>query len=511
MTIRTRLTLQFILLTATIFLTALVFIHRRFSQQVDDEFYTLLESKARMTGEMVLRHEESLLPIVLPMERPTLPSTGNTRIFDGKLRCVFALNPAADFLEEKILQNLAEMGSCRFKEGDRFAFGVTLRSASGNSYLVVADDRPDYSRLGELRNILLLSFFLLMAAVATGGWFYAGQALRPVSRIVETVDGILPSDLSGRLEADNQHDEISHLAATFNRLLDRIEGAFRLQRSFISNVSHELKNPLAAMDAQLQLARSKERSKEEYATLVASLHDDVQELSETSNKLLQLAKVNSDGRGIPFTEVRLDELLYESRASLLKTRPEATVLIEITDLPENPDQLCAQGNEPLLRTALLNLLDNGCKFSPDNRVDAAISFGPTGLPEIRISNRGDAIPAEELPHLFEPFFRSSKHIAVRGSGVGLSLVESILKLHGAAISVTSTAGEGTVFLIKFPENGPNAPHSLARVSDPMRPGSRVPEADLRPAQTAGRSERCKRDASGRRPARAASLFWPRTC
>lgn len=449
MNIRARLTLQFILLTAGIFLTALLFIHRQFEQHVEAEFFALLESKARMTGEMVLSHEEDLSPITLPPEAAALPSTGNIAIFDKKFQCVFTLNRSERFLDDETLEKLQESGGGRLKCMDFFVFGTTLVTNLGNSYLVLTKDIPDYSKLQELRNILLLSFFFIIAAVAAGGWFYAGQALRPVSRIVEAVDEILPTDLSRRLQADNQHDEISHLVKTFNRLLDRIEHAFRMQRSFISNVSHELKNPLAAMDAQLQLARSKTRSPEEYGSVIDSIHDDVQELSDTTAKLLQLAKVNSDPQGIRFSEVRLDELLYQARSAVLKTYPDATVLIEITDLPENEDQLCVEGNEPLLRTALLNLLGNGCKFSRDNRVVASIGFNKNGLPEIRIFNEGNGIPAEELPRIFEPFFRSSKDISKKGSGIGLSLVQSILQLHGVELSVSSSTENGTLFLLKF--------------------------------------------------------------
>ena len=457
MNIRARLTLQFILLTAGIFLTALVFIDRQFGLHVENEFFSLLESKARMTGEMVLNNDADLKPIALPTVKSELRSTGNTSIFDENLHCVFSINPSAGFLDEKSLEELHDMGTCRMKRNDFFVFGVTLVNNSGRSFLVVSEEKPDFSKLSELRNILLLTFFLILAAVATGGWFYAGQALRPVSRIVDAVDEILPADLSRRLQADNQHDEISHLVGTFNRLLDRIEHAFQMQRSFISNVSHELKNPLAAMDAQLQLARSKTRSPEEYSAVITSLHDDVQELSDTTSKLLQLAKVNSDAQGIQFSEVRLDELIYQARAALLKTRPDATVRIEITDLPENEDQLCIEGNEPLLRTALLNLFDNGCKFSSDNRVEVSIGFNREGLPEIGIHNEGEAIPAGELPRIFEPFFRSSKHISLKGSGIGLSLVQTILRLHGVVLGVESTAEKGTTFLMKFSKTKNSAP------------------------------------------------------
>ena len=109
---------------------------------------------------------------------------------------------------------------------------IVLNSNNGQKYIVVSEDKPDFSKLITLRNILFLSFLLVIAAVAAGGWFYAGQALHPVLHIVNEVDNILPTDLSRRLKHSNNQDELAHLLTTFNRLLDRIEYAIRSQIIF---------------------------------------------------------------------------------------------------------------------------------------------------------------------------------------------------------------------------------------------------------------------------------------
>ena len=129
------------------------------------------------------------------------------------------------------------------------------------------------------------------------------------------------------------------MVTTFNSLLDRIEHAFQMQRGFISNVSHELKNPIATMDAQLQLARNKTRSVEEYDRVLTSLHEDVKEITDTADKLLQLAKIHSGSTHIEFSNVRLDELIYQSRDTLLKTHPTYNITIDIRKLPENEEDL----------------------------------------------------------------------------------------------------------------------------------------------------------------------------
>jgi signal transduction histidine kinase len=454
MKIRTRLTLQFMFITAGIFTLALLFIFRQFEQYTENEFFTHLESKARMTAEMVLRYESDLKPIE---KQKTdigiqLPSIGNISIFNNSYQCVFTLNTSASLVSETQLQNVKSDRDYRFRQEKFQALGIVLYGKSGKKYIVISEDVPDFSKLTTLRNILLLSFLLVIAVVAAGGWFYAGQALQPVLNIVNEVDNILPSDLRGRLQKENNHDEISHLVTTFNRLLDRIEHAFEMQRGFIANVSHELKNPIATMDAQLQLALNKPRSVEEYDKILTSLHEDIRDLTDTTDRLLQLAKIHSGTSKIEFSQVRLDELVYQSRDVLLKTHPMYCVNIEIKQLPDNEAELCIHGDELLLRSAFVNLMDNCCKFSDNHTVYIALDFNAKNQIEIR--DKGQGISAEDLPYIFEPFFRSMHNDYKKGSGIGLSLVQSILLLHHISIEVQSNIGKGTTFLLGLPHPKP---------------------------------------------------------
>lgn len=450
MKIRTRLTIQFIFISASIFLLALLFIFNQFRQYVENEFYTHLESKGEMTAAMVLRHEDDLKPIEKQQSEhiSKLPSVGNISIFNDQFQCIFTLNTSAQLVSPLLLKNIEINSPFRFKQEHFQAIGTIKYSVSGKKYIIVAEDVPDFSKLLTLRNILLLSFFLMIAAVAAGGWFYAGQALQPVSHIVNEVDNILPVDLSKRLKKDNNHDELSHLVTTFNSLLDRIEHAFQMQRGFISNVSHELKNPIAAMDAQLQMVRNKMRTPQEYDRVLASLHEDVKELADTGDKLLELAKIHSGNTQIPFSKVRLDELIYQSRDMLVKTHSDYRISIEIKRLPDDEDELCIYGNESLLRSAILNLLDNGCKFSEDRKVSVILDYNAAA--QLQIKDNGGGISEKDLPFIFEPFFRGAHTGYKKGSGVGLFLVKSIMDLHNIGIHVQSMEGQGATFSLSFP-------------------------------------------------------------
>lgn len=454
MQIRTKLTLQFITIGAGILLLSLAFVYAKFRQITEDEFYDSLRSKALMTAEMVLHDEDEIKP--LTDESPkvsSLPVRENIVIYNARMQRVFAFNRNTDDIPQSTLDKLKSAGEQHFNNEGRYSLCLRHRSHSGREYFILAQSVFNSEDLAHLRNILVITFFLGVGIVAAGGWIFAGQALAPVSRIVNQVDQILPTGLGARLDAPRNRDEIWRLVVTFNRLLDRIQFAFRMQKSFISNVSHELKNPLSVIISQLEVALNKKREADEYHATLGSVLEDTRSLNEVAEKLLQLARVHSDGADIPFDELRLDETLLQTRDTLLRQHPEYNIAFDIEGTPEHEEQLCVRGNESLLRLAFLNLMDNGCKFSPDRRVAVRILFTPEGRQRVEITDHGPGIPQKDLQLIFQPFFRSTQNMHVRGSGIGLSLVDSILNLHRIALDVVSGEGKGTTFRLVFPGMG----------------------------------------------------------
>lgn len=456
MQIRTRLTLQFIILVAGILLLSLVFIHFQFKKMAELEFYDNLRSKALMTAEMVLHDEDKIQPIdqqnTAPIRsRTPLPFRENIIIYNEDLQRVFAFNHDAPVLKEKMLDRLKNTEEQRFEQESLLGIGLWHTSHSGKRYLVYAVSSFSTEDLDKLRTILVITFFLGIGIVAAGGWIYAGRAMAPVARIVDQVDRMLPSDLGARLSANNNHDEISRLVHTFNRLLDRIQVAFKMQKNFISNVSHELKNPLSVIISQLEITLDKtQRPANVYRETLESVLEDTRELHEISEKLLQLARLHSEGGDLSFEWVRLDEAMLQTRAALLKLHPEYHIAFDIIGVPESEEELCVKANEPLLRAALMNLMDNGCKFSPNKKVVAKIFFDSNGSHRVEITDSGPGIPEKDLQMIFQPFYRSPQNIHIKGSGIGLALVDSILKLHQIGLDVVSKKGAGTTFRLSFP-------------------------------------------------------------
>lgn len=466
MKIRTKLSYQFILITIGIYGLSMLFIYRQFKIHIEEELYSLLESKARMTAEMVLFHEEELQP--LPEKKDSgsiqIQDIGNTSIYNEDLHRIYTLISSAPNTPMPALRAILQAGDHRFINQPYKAFGFLYKSKQNKNYVVVSEDKPDYSKLVQLRNILLISTLFTILIVAFGGWFFAGQSLRPVSRIIHEVKDILPTDLSKRLKPDQHNDELSNLITTFNSLLERIDKAFRTEKSFISNVSHELRNPLAAIRTQIQYAINKKRSPDEYNKILSSLQEDIDEMSQTIEKLLQLARVNSNVGHIPMTAapVRLDELVYQAQESIYKTHPAYNIKIELLNLPADEEGLIIEANEPLLKLAFMNLMENACKFSNNNTAKTTVDFSNPQKISVEFQNYGTLINMEEVDKIFQPFYRTTEHNHRKGSGIGLSLVKSIIDIYKIPMQVHSDETQGNRFTLFFKNTGmpPDEPKTV---------------------------------------------------
>ncbi len=451
MQIRSRLTLQFIVIVAVILLVALLFIHFEFSIKVKDDFYGNLKSKAIMTADMIVRsniqnfNEERDL-----YQKGNYPKyTENIIIYDEHYQRVYSFNPSPDDISITTLQEIRRLKELRFSRPPFSALGLVYEDKQNNVHLIIAEAIFKSESLQYLDRILIIVFFILIAFVAIGGWIFAGQALSPVNQIMNQVDGLLPSNMNERVKIKNQHDEMSRLVDTFNKLLNRIQNAFSTQKMFLSNVSHELKNPLSVMKSQIEVTLQKRRTEQEYVDTFKSVLDDIENLDDVTNKLMQLANITSENAQIHFTPLRVDELFWQARTALLKNHSEYKVHLESVHLPEDENSLVIQGNEALLKTALINVMDNACKFSADKQAIIRISSDNASRIFLEIQDKGPGILKEDLPYIFEPFYRSPKMSGVKGSGIGLSLVKHIFKLHEVEMDVLAPSGGGTLFRLKF--------------------------------------------------------------
>lgn len=455
MQIRTRLTIQFILITAGILLAAFVYIRLQYKTILLNDYYESLKSKSLIIADMVAGRidDESNFAIQDTAQSATLLGgtySENISIYNINGDRLYSFNPAPVPISLSVLMHIKMQGEYRFNRGKSHALGVVYTNRVGTSYIIIGESVFDQVHIRKLTTIMIVVFFMAITLVAGAGWVFARQALAPVSRIMNQVDALLPTDMSHRLAEAGSSDELSRLVITFNKLLDRIQRVFQTQKMFMSNISHELKNQMNVITSQIEVILQQDRTCDAYRETLQSTLYDVREMNDVADKLMQLARIHANDSAIKFQPVRVDEIIWQSKETLLKTYPGYKIQFEVENLPEDESAMQVICNESLLKSALVNLLENGCKFSAENQVKIRLSFTADNLPVIAITDNGYGIPEAEIPHIFSPFYRSPHTSGIKGSGIGLSLVDTILSLHKISIDVNSRLGSGTIFTLKFP-------------------------------------------------------------
>lgn len=437
-----------------LFMIAFYYIYIQFRSQLENEFYESLRSKAFLTGEMLvgkIKSKEDTKHLTKPNNEHNPLSTENITIYDDNNTLLYSFSQANINVHREKLDQVRSNKEKRFVNDKYNSIGVLFKNKYGIEYVIVAESVFNYTQLNYLISILVWVYLLSLLLTTLAGWFFSGQALRPVNIIMNEVNGILPSDMTHRLHQSDQKDELSRLVQTFNSLLDRMQSVFENQKIFLSNISHELKNPLNVITSQIDISLNKNRTAEEYKSTLQSVYEDIVELNDVSSKLMQLSKINSDGSSIKFDKIRIDEILYQVKYNLEKSNPNNLLQIQIGNLPEKEDLIYYNGNEQLIKTAFHNILENSIKYGNGKQITVAIDFKNGKGAEITVKDNGIGIEENDLKNIFEPFFRAKNTSQIKGSGIGLSLVRSIFDLHGFILNVKSEKNIGSTFIITIPE------------------------------------------------------------
>lgn len=452
MQIRSRITLQFTVLVSAIVLLSFFFVHYFSSQLIEREFDKRLREKGITLAVLLIKVDQidSALLKVIDRAKADNLYRENIVVLDSLDRMLFVNTENFELnIDTALFRQIRREREVRFRQGEFNVTGFMFRD-KGN-YIVIsgAENREGKQRLADLR-ILLSTLFVVMAVfVALAGWIFSGRALRPIQKVMTEVERISPLDLSERVQDTGQPDEIGKLIAIFNRMLSRVEGAFSLQKTFVANVSHELKNPLTKVTSQLEVTLLNDRDNQEYRSTIASVLEDIKDLNQMSNSLLELAQLSRGESSFSMTRVRLDDILWEVRERLEAVETGYQVVIELRDPPEDESKLYVNGNPHLLKTALRNVVENACKFSPEKKAQVILTCQPAHL-VVAVYDRGPGIGAQDLQHVFEPFFRADATSRTKGYGIGLSLSQRIISLHKGTIEIDSKEGKGTLVRLTFP-------------------------------------------------------------
>jgi signal transduction histidine kinase len=453
MKIRTRLTILFTCITAAILLAFASVIYLSASKSRENEFYVALKTEAITKANLFFdaRVETKTLQTIYRNNRKEL-NVVEAAIYDSSFSLLYHDAVEIDFVKEtkSMIDEVLQKREIRFYQKGWQVVGLAY-SFEHKHYVVTAAayDRYGYNKLYSLRTTILFVFAVALLLSYLCGILFSRKTFSPVQQMIGKAKNISATNLDLRLDTGNNKDELSELAGTFNEMLDRLSSSFDAQKHFVSNISHELRTPLAAIITELELSQNKQRSLEEYKAVIQQSLTDARKLARLSNSLLDFSKASYDPSEISFKEIRLDELLLDAQSQVQKVNPEYDIDISFEKEFEEDDLISARGNEYLLKTAFANLMENGCKFSPQKQTAVAISYDEQ-MVVITFTDKGIGIAAEDLPHIYQPFYRGANKAFVEGHGIGLPLTYKIIRLHRGIISVSSVPNEGSTFTIRLP-------------------------------------------------------------
>lgn len=318
-----------------------------------------------------------------------------------------------------------------------FWYATSLVSISALFYLAVHIFSLPYGNL---------LFLLLLIFLAFEGLFIIRKMTDGLSKLSSKIKSITSNNLNEKITDMGDEDEIQELSVTFNSLLDRLHSAFSRERQFIGDIAHELKTPLASQRTSIDVALSKDRSKQEFReALVESLVDN-NRLSSTLKNILDLAWAEADNAKGQFEKVNLSEVVAEIKDLAAKMAHKKQIAV----VGNVQLGVCIPGKRDKLFRAIINIVDNAIIYTPDKGTITISLKKEDNQAKLHIKDTGIGIAEKDLPHIFERFYRGSKNDKTFGSGLGLAIASSTVFAHQGRIEVKSKVGRGSEFIVSLP-------------------------------------------------------------
>lgn len=321
---------------------------------------------------------------------------------------------------------------------------------TGTSQISVAYPLEEIeTTLKELFSNMLLIAPMILVVSMYGGFFLAKYSLQPVDDIARSAHEITAHNLSRRLPVPEAEDEIRRLTLTLNKMIGRIEAGFDQMKRFTADASHELRTPLAILMGELEVSLRKLRTPYEYEEILNSALVEVERLSKVVESLLELSRaetgqVQMNLRPMNFSNF-IDDIVED--AEILAEEKEQGIRQSVDR------EIMVLADDVRIHQAILNITENAIKYTQRGGVIELSLTVEQDCAVYRVKDNGIGIPAEDLPHLFERFYRADKSrttLEVTGNGLGLSIAKWIVEAHNGTINVESSVGVGTTFSISIP-------------------------------------------------------------
>ena len=339
-------------------------------------------------------------------------------------------------------------------------------SGRGKRYVLVSTESLGGRRsaLILIRNAFIIVIPAALVIAAIGGYFLAMRSLSPVAQITETASHIEAENLSDRIAVGNPSDELGRLAGVLNALLERLERSFQQQKQLLADTSHELRTPVTIIRTEADVTLSRERTAAEYRDALEGIRTEATHLTGLIEAVLLLARADAQQARVARQEFALSEVIQHSVQSLRTIA--AAKQIDLACSTDGPMPMV--GDPELIRRMLLNLLENGIKFTESGgrvRLDAHRA-GPSYV--VTVSDSGIGIPSEEQAKIFDRFFRSDSartrdahRSSASGAGLGLAIARWIAEAHSGDLRLLRSDRSGSVFQAMLPIQHERAMNGVA--------------------------------------------------
>jgi two-component system heavy metal sensor histidine kinase CusS len=304
----------------------------------------------------------------------------------------------------------------------------------------VLDVTGDEHMILNYRIRLAYTLLLGVGICSALGWIAAHRGLKPLRAIAESTRGITAQRLRQRLDPGDVPQELRHLVHALNDMLDRLDQAFERLSRFSADLAHELRTPITNLMGEAEVVLSRERPAEEYRQVLESSMDEFRRVSRLISRMLFLARAEDPGSSITPVPIDSERLLGDVLAFFEAAAEEQGVKLH------GEAKGTLRGDADMLRQALSNLVSNALAATPEGG-----ETSDENRAELEVRDTGRGIPLDELPHVFDRFYRTGEAFSrkVPGTGLGLALVQSIAYLHGGEVRITSEPGKGTSVVLRF--------------------------------------------------------------
>lgn len=365
--------------------------------------------------------------------------TGRRVYGDGGIKNVQLLLPKVFLSKEAGFYNQRLAGKLYRVFITKPDWGTLVVGIGNQAYFEVAD---------RFKEILFAGVPLTLILVLVGGYFLAGRAMKPVVAAAETTEKITLTNLSARLPEYTGKDEFGKLVTTLNSMIARLEQGVNQMQQFTQDAAHELRTPLTTLRGELELAYQKQNLPDEIRAALQKSLDRAISMSRIVDNLMLLAQSDTGNYPIQKSPFQLDELVHDlidDMRSLADGRPIEVRLAHC-------DKIEFSGDKQLIQRLLLNLSDNALKNTEAGSIEFNLQINGNNI-EFAIKDTGKGIPEEELPHVFERFYRVDKarsRATGSGSGLGLAICKWIVEAHHGSILVKSGVAKGTSVMVNLP-------------------------------------------------------------